>query len=164
MALKRAVSSELTLYVNRNFPKRFKARKKYRHRVTLGIGGNIGDVARRFHRLVLFLQRDHRVEVLQTAPILQNPPFGFKAQEDFLNSVLEVSTSMTPQQLLRYILHVEQKFGRRRSFPNAPRTLDIDMIFFDALQIKSRHLTLPHPCWQERASVLIPLSLLGRCR
>ncbi len=164
MALKRAIDSELTLYVNRNFPRCFKTEKRHRHRVILGIGGNIGNVERRFNRLLVLLQRDGRVALLQTAPILKNPPFGFADQGDFLNSVLEVTTSMSPQQLLRYILHVEQTFGRRRSFPNAPRTLDIDMIFFDDRLIQSARLTLPHPHWHERKSVLIPLSLLGRYR
>ncbi len=164
MALKRTIGPSLILYFSRSFPRCFSMQRLHRYRVTLGIGGNIGDVARRFHRLLTFLQRDRRVSLLQTAPILKNPPFGFSSQEDFLNSVLEVSTSMSPQQFLRYILHVEQKFGRRRTFANAPRTLDIDMIFFDTRVIRSPHLTLPHPHWQERESVLIPLSFLRRYR
>ena len=164
MALKRAMNAELTRYVSRNFPRRFRPKTRHRHRVVLGIGGNIGDVERRFEHLLVWLQRDRRVVVLQTAPMLQNPPFGFTAQEDFLNSVLEVSTSMSPQRLLRYILHVERKFGRHRTFANAPRTLDIDMIFFDDRVIRSEHLVLPHPHWHERDSVCIPLSYLGRNR
>ena len=162
MVLKRTISSDLVLYVTRDFPKRFKRQRLHRYGATLGIGGNIGDVARRFRHLLVFLQRDRRISLLQTAPILQNPPFGFTEQEDFLNSVLEVSTSMSPQRLLRYILHVERRFGRRRTFANAPRTLDIDMIFFDDRVIQTPQLTLPHPHWHERDSVRIPLCLLGR--
>ncbi len=162
MPLKRRINSELTLFSDRCFPARFGATSGHPYRSILGIGGNIGDVRRRFVRLVHFLKRDRRVTLIQTAPILKNPPFGFTEQEDFLNSVLEVSTSMQAKEFLRYILHVEKKFGRKRSFADAPRTLDIDMIFFDSRVIRSKELTLPHPSWQSRESVIIPLSFLGR--
>jgi 2-amino-4-hydroxy-6-hydroxymethyldihydropteridine diphosphokinase len=161
MALKRRLNAELTLYFDRCFPQRFKRNTLHRYRSVLGIGGNIGDVKRRFVHLLHFLRRDKRVDLLQSAPILKNPPFGFKAQEDFLNSVIEVSTSMPPHLFLKYILHVEKKFRRRRSFQDAPRTLDIDMIFFDTRVIGSKTLTLPHPHWNERLSVVVPLSYLG---
>ncbi len=162
MPIKRRINSELTLFSDRCFPARFGVTSGHPYRSILGIGGNIGDVKRRFVRLVHFLKRDRRVALIQTAPILKNPPFGFTEQEDFLNSVLEVSTSMQAKEFLRYILHVEKKFGRKRSFQDAPRTLDIDMIFFDSRVIRSRELTLPHPSWQSRESVVIPLSFLGR--
>ncbi len=161
MALKRRVNSELTLYFDRCFPRKFNYRRVHRYRSVLGIGGNIGDVKRRFIHLLNFLRRDKRVTVVRTGPILKNPPFGFTKQEDFLNSVLEVITSMQPREFLSYILHVEKKFGRKRSFQDAPRTLDIDMIFFDSRVINSKVLTLPHPHWQSRESVVIPLSFLG---
>ncbi|MEA2112291.1 MAG: 2-amino-4-hydroxy-6-hydroxymethyldihydropteridine diphosphokinase [Campylobacterota bacterium] len=163
MPIKHRINSELTLFSDRCFPARFAVINRHRYRAVLGIGGNIGDVRRRFIRLIHFLKRDNRVTLIETAPILKNPPFGFIEQEDFLNSVLEVSTSMQAKEFLRYILHVEKKFGRKRSFADAPRTLDIDMIFFDSRVIQSKELTLPHPSWQSRESVIIPLSFLGRC-
>ncbi len=162
MPLKRRITSELELSFDRCFPATFNRVTKHRYRAVLGIGGNVGDVRRRFVHLITFLQRDKRITLLRSAPILKNPPFGFLEQEDFLNSVLEVATSMSPQVFLRYILRVEKKFGRKRSFKDAPRTLDIDMIFFDSRVIESKELTLPHPHWQRRQSVVIPLSYLGR--
>ena len=65
---------------------------------------------------------------------------------------------MTPKKLLNYLLHLEKKFGRKRSFENAPRTLDLDMIFFDNRVINTPSLTLPHPSWSIRESVVIPLA------
>jgi len=71
-----------------------------------------------------------------------------------------VKTCLRPKALLRYILHIEKKFGRKRSFPDAPRTLDIDMIFYEKVQMNSKELTLPHPSWASRTSVIIPLTYL----
>ncbi len=124
---------------------------------TIGVGGNVGDVKRRFERLFFFLKKDKRVELLKTSLILKNPPFGYKDQDDFLNSIIVVKTSMQPQPFLDYLLRVEKLFGRKRSFANAPRTLDLDIIFFDNRVINTSRLQVPHPQWASRKSVLIPL-------
>ena len=97
---------------------------------------------------------------METAPILKNPPFGYINQSYFYNSLIVISTNLQPKALLRYILHAEKRFGRRRLFKDAPRTLDIDMIFYENRVINSRDLILPHPHWHKRDSVLIPLNYL----
>ena len=107
---------------------------------TIGVGGNVGDVKRRFERLFFFLKKDKRVELLKTSLILKNPPFGYANQDDFLNSIIIVKTSMQPQKFLDYLLRVEKLFGRKRSFVNAPRTLDLDIIFFDNRVINTAKL------------------------
>jgi len=155
------LSSTLTLYKEAGFPASYKTITHFRHRAIVGIGGNVGDVKRRFNHLLVYLKNQPNIAVLHTAPILQNPPFGYREQADFLNSVIEVSTSMRPRELLEFLLRVEKRFGRRRSFANAPRTLDLDLIFFDKVKMVTPALTLPHPHWQERESVLIPLKLIG---
>jgi 2-amino-4-hydroxy-6-hydroxymethyldihydropteridine diphosphokinase len=158
----RELSPGLRLFIERGFPASYKSPVRYRHRAIIGIGGNIGDVKRRFTRLYYFLKRQKGIAVLHTAPILQNPPFGYADQDDFFNSVIEVATSMCPRELLAFLLRVEKHFGRKRSFANAPRTLDLDLIFFDDVRMKTPYLTLPHPRWHERESVVIPLLLLGK--
>ncbi|CAA6809000.1 MAG: 2-amino-4-hydroxy-6-hydroxymethyldihydropteridinepyrophosphokinase (EC [uncultured Sulfurovum sp.] len=125
--------------------------------VTLGIGGNIGDVSRRFNHLFYYLKRSPFVDIVETSAILKNPPFGYLEQDDFQNALIIVKTCLHPKALLRYILRVEKKFGRKRSFSNAPRTLDIDMIFYEKVQMNSKVLTLPHSDWMNRTSVIIPL-------
>ena len=133
-----------------------------RHRALLGIGGNIGDVIRRFTHLFVYLQRQKGVHIVETSPLLQNPPFGFLAQDDFINGLILIETDMAPRRLLRYILRVEKLFGRKRLFKDGPRTLDIDMIFYDNVTMQSEVLTLPHPGWMERSSVLIPLAKMKK--
>jgi len=65
---------------------------------------------------------------------------------------------LTPRALLRYILRIEKRFGRKRLFKDGPRTLDIDMIFYENIKMMTEELMLPHPEWMKRSSVLIPLS------
>ena len=68
---------------------------------------------------------------------------------------------MQAHAFLDYLMRLEKKFGRRRSFANAPRTLDLDIIFFDNRVIKTKKLSVPHPSWSKRESVVIPLSGLN---
>jgi len=132
------------------------------YKALLGIGGNIGDVPRRFEHLFHYLKRSRFLHVLESSPLLKNPPFGFLDQDDFHNALILVETNLTPKELLRYVLRVEKVFGRKRLFKDGPRTLDIDLIFYEDVIMKSETLTLPHPGWIQRSSVLIPLSYMSR--
>jgi len=158
MYIKRQLTKSLTTFTGKRFGYMSKIKSSHRYEVTIGIGGNIGDVKRRFERLFIFLQRDRRVNVLKTSLILQNPPFGFLEQDDFLNSIIVLKTTMQPLKFLDYLMRLEKKFGRQRSFSNAPRTLDLDIIFFENRVISTKKLTVPHASWSERESVTIPLS------
>ncbi len=131
--------------------------KRRKHKALIGVGGNIGDVMRRFEHLHWFLRRTKEVTLLQSAPILRNPPFGYLEQPYFYNSLLLVSTSLTPRELLGFLLRAEKRFGRVRALKDGPRTLDLDIIFYDDLQMQSAELTIPHSEWMHRNSVLIPL-------
>ena len=156
--LRKRIDRQNTLIKTRTYPGRFKSKSGYL--VLLGIGGNIGDVVRRFDHLLFYLKRSSLVRVLETAPILKNPPFGYKEQDDFHNSLIRIETFLSPKALLRYVLRVEKIFGRKRLFKDGPRTLDIDIIFYENRTIKTKDLTLPHPGWKKRESVLIPLSMM----
>ncbi len=149
-----------SLIFQKNYPYLSKKKSTKFFEVTLGIGGNIGDVPRRFNHLFHHLRRSSFLDVMQTTPILKNPPFGYLEQDDFHNALIIVKTCLRPKALLRYILHIEKQFGRKRSFADAPRTLDIDMIFYEKVEINSKVLTLPHPSWMNRTSVIIPLTYL----
>jgi len=158
MYLKRRLSNTLTTFHGLRFPYVSMKKSFHRYEVTIGIGGNIGDVKRRFEHLFLVLQKDKRVDILKTSLILKNPPFGYKNQDDFLNSIIVLQTSMQAQTFLSFLMRLEKKFARKRSFKDAPRTLDLDIIFFDDRVMQTKSLTLPHPAWHERESVIIPLS------
>jgi 2-amino-4-hydroxy-6-hydroxymethyldihydropteridine diphosphokinase len=156
--IRKRIDTKNTLIKTRTYPCRFQG--KSGHQVLLGIGGNVGDVVRRFDHLLYYLKRSTLVRVLETAPILKNPPFGYMDQEDFYNSLIRIETFLSPKALLRYVLNVEKIFGRKRLFKDGPRTLDIDIIFYENRTIKTKELILPHPGWRDRESVLIPLSMM----
>ncbi|MGB5505316.1 MAG: 2-amino-4-hydroxy-6-hydroxymethyldihydropteridine diphosphokinase [Sulfurovum sp.] len=156
--IRKRIDAKNTLIKTKTYPHRFAS--KNGHEVLLGIGGNIGDVVRRFDHLLYYLKRSALVRVVETAPILKNPPFGYIDQGYFCNSLIRIETFLSPKALLRYILRVEKIFGRKRLFKDGPRTLDIDIIFYENVTIETKNLTLPHPGWRERASVLIPLSMM----
>ncbi len=145
---------------SRHFPYRALRRPSGGHEAVIGIGGNLGRVPARFERLWRYWQGSGQVTILATSPILINPPFGYTDQPDFYNAAVQIRTPLDPHALLRYILHTEKRFGRTRSFPNAPRTLDLDLIFYDDRRIETPRLSLPHPHWRERDSVVMPLARL----
>lgn len=143
------------------FPCVSKPKKKFSNDVLLGIGGNVGDCVRRFEFLFRKICADVRFAVLSTSPIYRNPAFGYTHQSDFYNATMQISTYCEMIEVFRMIFYWERCFGRgrKREFKNAPRTLDIDLIFFNGIKIARPYLQVPHPCWQERESVLLPLTL-----
>jgi 2-amino-4-hydroxy-6-hydroxymethyldihydropteridine diphosphokinase len=155
-----ALRDDLTLYFNAPYPIKNRRFSSKRHCATLGIGGNLGDVRKRFKRLYNYLQKSSLIDIVESSPILKNPPFGYLDQPDFYNAIIIIKTDLTPIKLLRYILYIEKRFKRIRTFENSPRTLDIDMIFYDNISLNTRYLTIPHPHFHERESVLIPLALI----
>ena len=160
---KKVLNPKHTLFETSHYPLRSRKvsnKKRTKHKAVLGIGGNIGDVMRRFERLYWFIKRSNHINILKSSPILKNPPFGLVEQNDFYNAVLIISTNLTPRELLYYLLRVEKRFGRKRTIPNGARTLDIDIIFYDDISISSKELTIPHHDWFNRDSVLIPISLI----
>ena len=110
-----------------------------------------------FDKLILCLKKDSRFTLLKTSPLLKNPPFGFLEQSDFLNGIIRLQTDLCAFEFLQAMQRYEKKFGRKRSFQDAPRTLDIDIIFFDKKKINSKNLIIPHKNWANRESVIIPL-------
>ena len=140
------------------FPSNYKKSNK-KNIALIGIGCNVGNCIRRFKKLYLFFQNHPKIDILKTSIIYKNPPFGYLNQPDFYNSVIIIKTNMSPFKLLKFLLYTEKKFGRVRSFKNAPRTLDLDIIFYNNLKINKKDLILPHPFFKERDSVLIPLIL-----
>ncbi|MCD6654125.1 MAG: 2-amino-4-hydroxy-6-hydroxymethyldihydropteridine diphosphokinase [Sulfurovum sp.] len=160
--LRKQLDGSNTLIATAYFP--YVSSQSGGHKALLGLGGNVGDTVRRFKHLFWYFNRSSFVHILQTAPILKNPPFGYMQQDDFYNTLMLVETFLTPKALLRYLLKVEKVFGRKRLFKDGPRTLDIDIIFYENVKMKTKTLTLPHPGWMKRDSVLIPLAYMGQTR
>ncbi len=162
--LSKSISKDLTLIETNLFPwlSSKQSLRKREFEVWLGIGGNIGDTLRRFEHLIHFLKLQSDLRILESSPILRNPPFGYLQQPDFYNAVLRIATPLSPYQLLRRVQRVEHHFRRVRTFQDAPRTLDIDIIFYEDRVYNSLELTIPHRGWRERQSVLIPLKMMDK--
>ena len=162
--MKKNISSELTLYFSNHFPYNSSIKSKKIYTVVLGIGGNIGDVNMRFNKLFLSLKNDSRFDIIKTTPLLKNPPFGYLEQNHFLNGLIKLQTNLSPIMLLNEMQRYECRFGRVRSFKDAPRTLDIDIIFISKnntnIFIKTSRLIVPHKHWKNRKSIIIPLKYL----
>ena len=142
------------------FPIRRRERGNFKNLYLLGLGGNLGDVRRRFERFYRVLQSDTRFFVAQNSLILKNKPFGFLRQENFLNAVMLVQSSLWPNPMLKIMQRAELKFGRKRSFKNAPRTLDVDILYASAKVRPDGRLALPYPGANERISVILPLGAM----
>lgn len=158
--MKKIISDDLTLYFNTLFPYSSQKASTKKNLVTIGIGGNIGDVHKRFKKLFLMLQKDSRFTIIKTAPLLKNPPFGYLNQDDFINSIIVLKTNLSSHESLRQFQRYENRFKRTRSFQDAPRTLDIDIIFFNNEKINTKNLSVPHPGYKQRDSVQIPLKFV----
>lgn len=136
---------------------------RFSHIVTLGLGSNMGHCVDILESVFKRLFKHPQVQILSTSPLWRNPPFGFQAQNDFYNAVMVLSCAFNLAYLRKFIFYLERHFGRtrKRAFANAPRKIDIDIIFFDALHIKWRHLQIPHKAYKDRASVMLPLSFIN---
>jgi 2-amino-4-hydroxy-6-hydroxymethyldihydropteridine diphosphokinase len=125
----------------------------------LSIGSNLGDRRANISQAIGALAQ-RGIRVVKTSSIYETEPVGFRDQGWFLNCVVEVETSMEPEELLVSILQIEQSLGRRRSaqsVPMGPRIIDIDIILFGEHIIQSDDLQIPHPRMASRKFVLVPL-------
>lgn len=143
------------------FPITQRSKQAYQNLITLGIGGNIGDCLQTFKNLFLWFNRHKKFHIIASSPIYKNPAFGYNNQNDFYNATITLQTSLCLREIFSTIFYLERKFKRSRIriFKNAPRTLDIDILFFNQLKLNYPHLKIPHPYWKQRESVIIPLML-----
>lgn len=126
-------------------------------RAVLSVGSNQGNSAEILQRAVAAIDLLPQTRVLQASRVYRTAPWGYLDQPDFLNAALLVETELSPCALLGACLGIEAAFKRVRTFPNAPRTLDIDLIIMQGVHMNTEELTLPHPRFRERAFVLAPL-------
>jgi len=121
----------------------------------LGLGTNLGDRRTNLRRALDLIGEIGVIEALSS--VYESEPVGYRAQPDFWNLVLRLRTELTPWELLRATQEIETRLGRVRSFENAPRTIDIDILLYGDQTTDEPELTIPHPRIGERAFVLRPL-------
>lgn len=124
----------------------------------LGLGSNIGDREQQLLKAIDLIGHIKGIKVTKQSPIYETAPVGYTDQPNFLNLCLEVETALSPQQLLKHCLDIEQQLHRVREIRWGPRTLDIDILLYGDNIIETDNLSVPHPRMQERAFVLIPLN------
>ena len=125
------------------------------HVVYLALGTNLGDRAANLKQAIASLTP--QLEVKAKSAVYETPPWGFEDQPKFLNQVIKTKTYLDPERLLKHLKRLEVALGRKESFPNGPRLIDIDILFYDDLVLNKPSLVIPHPRLHERAFVLLPL-------
>ena len=123
----------------------------------IGIGANLGDASANVLDALERLAWVPGVRLLRASSLYRTAPID-SSGDDYINAVAEVDTSLSARALLAALHGIEQAHGRERPYHNAPRTLDLDLLLYGAGRIESSLLTVPHPRWQERAFVLVPLA------
>ena len=131
-------------------------------RVFIGLGSNEGDRLESLSKAVRRLAQLPSTRVVQMAPIYETPPVGGPPQPDFLNSVVELDTSLDPRELLRLLQDVERALGRGPDRVRwGPRIIDLDLLLYGEVVLREPELIIPHPRMHERAFVLEPLAQLA---
>jgi 2-amino-4-hydroxy-6-hydroxymethyldihydropteridine diphosphokinase len=125
------------------------------HIVYLALGTNLGDRLANLKQAIASLTP--QMEVKAKSSVYETPPWGYEDQPKFLNQVVKVKTYLEPEALLKHLKRLEVALGRKESFQNGPRLIDIDVLFFDDTVVNTSSLVIPHPRLHERAFVLLPL-------
>ena len=128
----------------------------------VGLGGNVGDVARSLSEALVALDALPGTRLLRASRVYRTPAWGRRDQADFLNAAAVVETALPARQLLAHLLDIEQQLGRDRSAGDGercgPRTLDLDLLLYGEAVIDQPGLRVPHPHLHERAFALVPLA------
>ncbi len=127
------------------------------HKVYIAMGSNMGERLRYLEKAVAHLLEDEQFRNIKVSEYLESEPYGNVEQAKFLNGVLEAETLYSPQALLERLRQEENLAGRERLIHWGPRTLDLDILFYDELVLNNSSLTIPHPDMKNRLFVLEPL-------
>ena len=123
----------------------------------IGLGANLDDPRRQVQQAFRELDAIPHTRVVGTSSLYRSEPLGYAKQPSFVNAVAQIETGLPAERLLAELHEIEARHGRSRSFANAPRTLDLDLLLYGELVLDLPHLKIPHPRMHERAFVLLPL-------
>jgi 2-amino-4-hydroxy-6-hydroxymethyldihydropteridine diphosphokinase len=123
----------------------------------VGLGANLGEPRGQLEQAFIELDAIPHTRIVRTSSLYRTEPVGYAAQPPFVNAVAQLETALPAERLLEELQAIEARHGRERSFRNAPRTLDLDLLLFGEAVIHTPSLEVPHPRMHERAFVLVPL-------
>jgi len=126
------------------------------NRVYLGLGSNLGGRQSNLLQALQYIQT--RVSIKKVSSFYETEPVGYADQPKFLNAVCCVETELSPRDMLQFIKWIEKRMGRADSFRNAPRVIDIDILFYNDIAVSSDDLQIPHSRLHDRAFVLVPMA------
>ena len=124
----------------------------------VGLGSNQQDPRAQIERAFCELDALPHTRVVKRSSLHRTKPVGYADQPDFLNAVAQLETGLPAARLLDELHAIEDRHGRERPFPNAPRTLDLDLLLYGEVQVDSEAIKIPHPRMHERTFVLEPLA------
>jgi 2-amino-4-hydroxy-6-hydroxymethyldihydropteridine diphosphokinase len=124
----------------------------------LAVGSNLGNRQAYLYKARLLVRRHRAILFLKSSRVYETQPSGGpRCQRKYLNAVWKIQTGLSPRNLLTELLKIEKELGRVRAERNAPRTVDLDILFYNNAMIEAPGLSVPHPRLHEREFVLKPL-------
>jgi len=127
------------------------------HLAYVGIGSNLGDKIEQCRKAISEILAIHGHRLLAQSSFYKTQPMGYPDQDWFINGVIQIETDLGPLELLRKLKEIESKMGRKETFRWGPRVIDLDLLLYDDLEMKTDELEIPHPQLTRRQFVLIPL-------
>ena len=135
--------------------------ERAKHTAYIAMGSNMGDREKYIKDAVKLLDSVRGCTVKRVSDLIETPPYGVTDQDDFLNGCLELETFLTPRELLGELNRIEAEAGRERIVHWGPRTLDLDIIFYDDITVQEKDLCIPHVEMHKRKFVLEPLAQIA---
>ncbi|MDU1323407.1 MAG: 2-amino-4-hydroxy-6-hydroxymethyldihydropteridine diphosphokinase [Clostridium botulinum] len=126
------------------------------HTAYVAFGSNIGEKESYIKRALEKIEK-RGMKIIKVSPIYETEPYGVLDQDSFLNGVVKIETNLTPENLIEVLLDIERQLDRVRERRWGPRTIDLDIIFYDDLIINKNNLIIPHKDMENREFVLKPL-------
>lgn len=126
--------------------------------VYIGLGSNLGRKKANVKKAIKLLGKKRDIKILKVSSSYETEPVGYVKQDWFVNACLKAEINLSPRQLLNTLKDIEKKLKRKKKFIRwGSRTIDLDILLYDNLRLKTKDLVIPHPEMHKRAFILIPL-------
>lgn len=131
------------------------------HQAYIAVGSNMGDKKKHIEDAMTIIEQSWHTDILDRSDLIETEPVGYTDQDNFINGVFEIRTLLTPSKLIHWLLGIEEQLKRERTIPLGPRTIDLDIIYYDDIINSTKDAVIPHPRMQDRSFVLVPLNQIA---